>query len=100
MSVLRKATARSAAASLVLLITACSASQIQKAQNDQALVAGVLNAACSNNLIEAAIATAVPQITIACTAGVISADVITYIMSNPAAIAAVESVGTKYGIHL
>lgn len=100
MSVLRRATARSAAASLFVLLTACTASQVQRAQNDQALVQAVLTAACSNNLLEAALATAVPQITIGCTAGVVGADVVTAIMNNPAAVAAVEAAGSKYGIHL
>lgn len=72
-------------------LTACSTSQVQTAQTDQALVQAVVDAACMNPALQAALAAAVPAEPLACVAGVAGSAIVTVIMSDPALVAKVEA---------
>lgn len=76
---------------LVTGLTSCTPMQVQHAQADQAIIQAVLDAACQNNALEAAVSTAVPQVTLGCVGGVAGAAIVTAVMNDPALVARVEA---------
>jgi hypothetical protein len=68
---------------LALVLGACTAQQVTVAQQDQAVVQAVLNAACADNALEQIVASAVPEVGFACVGGRVSAAVVTAVLNNP-----------------
>ena len=70
-------------AAAALLLSACTAEQVTVAQQDQVIVQAVLNAACTDNAVEQIVASAVPEVGLACVGGRVSAAVVTAVLNNP-----------------